>query len=592
MFFKVKASIAVLMLGAATCSVSHAQESRQKYLVYLNPFAVQQQEVQTPAQGAAAAQAPVMLNEQEKSRYLARNWEKHKTSPAVEKVKESVLKLISSAKRSSVQQASSNGAETSALIPAFYAYLDKNDVEVIRNSGYAVSVDPVDAGGTKAVFSSYYDNTVGGEIIPWGKQAVNANDGLSAASRFYLVDSHFDKTNLSNEINLFYTSSTPYDFGSTHAPFVISIATAKANSALIRGINPGQAIVHFGSNLTDTSIVDSIHNAAAFSEWNNEFSTLNLSINSTATSQSKNKFNHDSLYGRAIRRASGRLFVTQSAGNFDMNACVSAFNYGSSYEYNDGVMVVGGTNRFGQRYSSTTNPAPWDPVVKASNYGPCIEAWAPADQMTSTLENGSLSTATGTSFSAPTVAALAGRYGDHSTRPLEREAYIRNSLSHTGSYEGAPGSNLPIQLARYTPPSQHNIPRRLPVAAVYSQTHTANLDRLVDGKFYDSVFWSAGANWGSVVIDLGSVRGLTGIRMMIRSSADGGQINFAVHGGNSLSAGGTTIPDNPIAYKTIHDQYDLIPYYIPISGNHRYVMLQGHNFNSWLAYSEIEVYGR
>lgn len=590
MLFKRKASIAALMLGAATCSVSQAQDTRQRYLVYLNPFVVQQQEVQ--AQAMAAPQAPVVLNEQEKARYLARSWERQKTSPAVEKLRSDVLNLIASAKRGSVQRASASGSGSSALIPAFYAYLDSNDVEVVKNSGYVVSVDAVDEDDSKAVFSSYYDSNSGGEIIPWGKQAVNANDGLSTSNKFYLVDAHFQSPALSSEFNLAYTNSTASDANANHATHVLSIAAARANSAKIRGINPGQPIAHFGMELNAASIADSIHNAASFSEWNNEFATLSLSINYGVSAQADNLFNHTAVLGRALRRASGRLFVSQSAGNFDRNACINAFNYGAGYEHNDGIMVVGGTNRFGQRYQATTNPAPWASAVGGSNFGPCVEAWAPAEQMTSTLENGTLSTATGTSFAAPIVAALAGRYGDQSSRPIEREAYIRNSLSHTGSYEAAPGSNLPIQLARYTPPSQHSIPRRLPVAAVLSQTSTANLDRLVDGKFYDNVFWNAGANWGSVVIDLGSARSVTGIRMMIRSSADGGQINFAVHGGNVLAPGGNTIAANPIAYKNIFDQYDLIPYYIPLSGNHRYVMLEGHNLNSWLAYSEIEVYGR
>lgn len=598
MFFKVKASLAIVMLGAATCSVSQAQESRQRYLVYLNPFVVQQQELQEQekarAQGMSApqAQAPVVLNEREKSRYLARQWERQQASPAVESVKDSVLKLVSSAKRGSARGYAGSSTQNSPLIPAFYAYLDKNDVEVIKNSGYAVSVDPVDTGKSNFVFSSYYDQNIGGEIIPWGKQAVNANDSISTGTPFYVVDAKFNNSTLANEVNFFYANTWESSLNKNHPAHVISIAAAKANSSRIRGINPGQPVAYFGIELDNESIANNINYASSLAEWNDQFATLSLSFNYPATSQSENLFNHNTLVGRAIRRASGRLFVAQSAGNRDTDACLNAYNYNAAPEYNDGIMVVGGTNRFGQRYATTNNPAPWAPNVLASNYGRCIEAWAPADKMTSTLEDGTLTTATGTSFAAPIVAALAGRYGDQSTRPLEREAYIRASLSPTGSYEAAPGSNRPIQLARYTAPWQHNIPRRLPVVAVHSQTSTANLNRLVDGKFYDGIFWNAGANWGSVVLDLGSPRDLTGIRMMIRSSANGGQVNFAVHGGNSLAPGGTTIAPNPIAYWNFFDQYDLIPYYIALSGKHRYVMLEGNNFNSWLAYSEIEVYGR
>ena len=39
------------------------------------------------------------------------------------------------------------------------------------------------------------------------------------------------------------------------------------------------------------------------------------------------------------------------------------------------------------------------------------------------------------------------------------------------------------------------------------------------------------------------------------------------------------------------DQFDLTPYYIPASGNYRYIMLEAANMASWLSYSEVEVYG-
>lgn len=82
---------------------------------------------------------------------------------------------------------------------------------------------------------------------------------------------------------------------------------------------------------------------------------------------------------------------------------------------------------------------------------------------------------------------------------------------------------------------------------------------------------------------------------MIRSSANGGNIDFAVHGGNSISItspGVATMPANPIAYWNVTDQYDLVPYYIPLSGTYRYIMLEGNNYNSALSYSEVEIYGK
>lgn len=96
-------------------------------------------------------------------------------------------------------------------------------------------------------------------------------------------------------------------------------------------------------------------------------------------------------------------------------------------------------------------------------------------------------------------------------------------------------------------------------------------------------------------MDLGSVKNVSGVRVMMRSSAAGGALNFTVHGGNSVSItspGVATMASNPLAYLNTMDQYDLVPYYIPVAGNYRYIRLDASNAASWVAYSEIEVYGK
>lgn len=88
---------------------------------------------------------------------------------------------------------------------------------------------------------------------------------------------------------------------------------------------------------------------------------------------------------------------------------------------------------------------------------------------------------------------------------------------------------------------------------------------------------------------------MAGIRLHMYSSATIGQIDFAVHGSNSINLSGSetpSIPANPIAYNTMHDQFDFVPYYIPLNGTYRYLMIEADNYVSWLGYSEIEVYGQ
>ncbi len=568
------------ILSTAMCL--SAQASEPLYLIYMNPFEVQKYEEEAIKSGYVRPEIPSIIKPEEHLDYVLKNSDKFNYSPGIDRVKSEIIRETNLRKVDG----------TFLQIPAFFAYLNDNELALLSKSNRVVSAQKMNMGDKSFTFSSYYDYSAGGETVPWGKQAIGADDSISVSNNFYIVDTRHDSLALSGEFNMSYTNNSGYYFPD-HAASVLSLAIGRNNSSRIRGINPGQPVVHLGTQLNEADLIYNVSTASSMAEWSNQFSTLNLSVNQGDESNS-NIFNHNRGLGNALRRASGRLFIAQSAGNFNRNACFSAFNYssiaGNSDSY-DGIMVVGGTDRFGDRYTVTPNPYPYA-TEDRSNFGPCIEVWAPGQSMTTTLSDGTLVTATGTSFAAPLVAAVAGRYGNTSTRPIEREAYIRNGSSFTGKFEGAPTSNLPIYQVRYAAPLP--IPSRLPISAVYSQTNTTNLSKLVDEKFYDGINWSAGSGWGSIVIDLGSARNVKGLRVMMRSSANGGALNFAVHGGNAINITGpasAVIANNPIAYKNTNDQFDLVPYYIPLNGNYRYLMLEANNTASWLSYSEIEVYG-
>jgi len=459
------------------------------YMVYMNPFEVQKHEQAAIDAGYVRPQVPAIIRPEEASDYIMRNLDAFSYSPGVERVKSDLAQEF----------ALRRPPRTAMQIPAFFSLLNAREVADLRESEKVVSVTRIDAEERRSLeFSAYYDYTMAGETIPWGKQAVNADDDITTGNRFYIIDTKWSSTALSGEINLVSTNGTGYNYPD-HVAAVLSIAAGNKNWSKIRGINPWQPVVHLGTDLSDADLIDKINTISSMAEWDNQFSTLNLSMNQ-GDLYYPSMFGHNQDFGNAIRRATGRLLVVQSAGNNDANACLRSFNYnsiGENSRANDGVLVVGGTDRFGNRYPQTPNPPPFASEPR-SNYGPCVEVWAPGSEMTTTLANGNLTTATGTSFAAPIVAALAGRYGSTATRPIEREAYIRSNMMFTGKYEQGNGSNLPIYQARYVPPTYGSIPHKLPVAAVYSQTNQNNLHKLVDEKFYDGIDWNAGANWGSM----------------------------------------------------------------------------------------------
>lgn len=568
---------ALALLTACSLPHAHAQEADELYLVYMNPFMVEEHEQMARNAGYSRPTIPPMIRPEAQVTYVMNHLAEFAYSPGVENARRELARDLNLR----------DAGESLMQTPAFFARLNQNEVKALLLSGRVVTVDKINP-NAHAEFSSPADYTVGGEIIPWGKQAIGTDDNLTASNIFYIVDSAFYPVNeTSLELNIFRSDKDSMNFN--HATSVMTLAAARANGKKTRGINPGQPIVHFGVHLDARDMVKKITKISSLAESIGQFSTLNLSFN-------HEEFNSTLLIGHAVRRASARFLVTQSAGNNDKDACTIAYRPSEGVaQSDDGIMVVGGTDQQGTRFPFTENNAAYfnsEPI--RSNYGPCVDIWAPGHLMRTVVDDGTVLSATGTSFSAPLVAAVSGRYGPN-WRPIQREAQIRQSARFTGHYEGAPDSNLPIMQVHYSPDVIARTPKLLPIYGIYSETHTANLHTLNNSKFYEDSFWNAHGHYGTIVLDLGSPQNLKGVRLMIRSSAEGGVLNFAVHGANQIThtgPGQARIGRNVIGTKLTNDQFDLVPYYIPVSGRYRYISIDAANLNSWVAFSEIEVYGQ
>lgn len=588
---------ALALLAACSLPHAHAQEADELYLVYMNPFMVEEHEQMARNMGYTRPTIPPMIRPEAQVTYVMNNLAEFAYSPGVENARRELARDLNlrDAGRSLVQT------------PAFFARLNQNEVKALLLSERVVTVDKINP-NAHAEFSAPADYTVGGEIIPWGKQAIGTDDNQTASNIFYIIDSPFHHMlKLGNELNVIHTTTTN-NLPHPHAMSVMILATARANNSKTRGINPGQPIFHLETNTETDDIAKQLSLISAMSEWRGEFSTVNLSFNTPlkydwGTPINENYFDYNTSAGRAIRRASARLLVTQSAGNYNINACSKSYNppQGKA-QPDDGIMVVGGTDPTGARYPVTPNPIEFASEDR-SNYGPCVDVWAPGQSMTTAYFDRSsakpssditIGQLTGTSFSAPLVAAVSGRYGSN-WRPIQREAQIRLSARLTGHREGAPDSNLPIMQVHYSPDVIASTPKLLPIYGIYSETNPFNLATLNNNQFYEGGFWNANGNYGTVVLDLGSPRNLKGVRLMIRSSAQGGVFNFAVHGSNQIThtgPGQARIGRNIIGTKLTNDQFDLVPYYIPVNGRYRYISIEAANLNSPVAFSEIEVYGQ
>ncbi|WP_369939145.1 S8 family serine peptidase [Xanthomonas medicagonis] len=494
----------------------------------------------------------------------------------------------------------------STVANVVYAWMPERVAAQLTKADWVVSVRGVDA--TPGVFSQTSGDIVdNGEVVPWALAYTNTNDTFTTSNPFYMLDEVL-ATPANPDLNIVYRQELPDQPNAPrHSTMVAGVAAARRNGQLVRGVNPGQPIKAFAIQPTEADVVYQFNAAARHAEEQGEFAVLNISVNHAGTKL----FASNHAWGRVMRAASNRFFITESSGNFSTgdawtieNACAVAFGYAGQARDADGIMVVGGLERDGSRFKGDyitevdAEGIPATGFVNGSTSGPCVEAWAPAHQISVLRYLGGLQVSSGTSYAAPIVAAIASRYGDNQTRPIEREAYIKASLSDTGYNE----AGLPLRKVQYTAPSSHNLPRRLPIVGATSPTNADNLASLYDARFFsDSAYWNAHAYWGSVTLDLGQLRTVTGVRITVRTSASdlaptAQPIAFevsagtpgAVFGGGS---GGGQISYGAPVYHTEPDQSDVAPVYIPLSGGARYLKIDANNPYSWLAYSEIEVYG-
>lgn len=366
----------------------------------------------------------------------------------------------------------------------FLAFLDKEQVGALGKAEGVVSVTADRYISPSApVWSDVWAG--GSQTESWGTQAANpggAGTSTFAGLRVYVMDlgvaPHAD-LNLIEQVHVLAQDqlATQPNNAYPHGSHVAGIIGAKSNGFGTRGVAAGVPIISvsmadpenqadangccYTGNLSycghttgevcpfasDGGIMMAIEWVKQDIQMNptNTVGIVNISFNLLSEEA------EGALGGLATSVGSyPGAFIAQSAGNDFVDACAQAYNAQSP---TDGIMVVGAVNDHGQALWALNGVNSLHNEGLAgdgpgSNYGPCVEVWAPGSGILSTWENNGYAFLSGTSMAAPHIAGLAARLATSTSSPTSLEVAVRGEFDDLGSTDKA---NLPVFLARLGP---------------------------------------------------------------------------------------------------------------------------------------------
>lgn len=498
----------------------------------------------------------------------------------------------------------------SPILPDYMAWMSDSEVESLRNDSRFSRITQLDS-EVKKEKSVKIARREGSESFSpkatpagWPWSYVGA-DGSFSSNNVYVIDGRpaGAHPNFNTEVNKEYVENYYSNFTNPidelyHVVHVASVIGGRGN--IVRGINPGQKVIIYGRNggeqlsaypdiaTSQNTTRWAILQAMAGAEAKNEYSVLSASINHSSY------FVESGLYGVSLRQASNRFFVVQSAGQDGGDACDFAYTFrssaGAQSRPNDGIMVVSGIKPDGNAWQGieASNPIPGQPLEMEfdPNTGACVEAWAPGFEIPGlSYGDGSVRVSTGTSYSAPIVAALASRYSQY-YRPIQKEYIIKNHLRFFNKYH----ANWPIYEVRYTT-ATGVFPQLLSPTKVYAYGTTTDLSyKLRNGKYYlptsGDWFYSSGSSVQDIVIDMGSsANQISGVRVTPVAS------DYDVTG--TYSVGYSNDPANIPLGGSVTEPHiaTFAPIHIPLNNiNARYLRIRLNIPSANSGISEIEVY--
>jgi aqualysin 1 len=283
------------------------------------------------------------------------------------------------------------------------------------------------------------------QVLPWGinridadQSSTQADDGTGSVDNVnaYIIDTGVDASHTDldvvNHVN-FKDDGKNYDCNG-HGTHVAGTVAAKDNDQDVVGVAPGAPltgvkVLGCGGTGAYSVIIKGVDwvtgqvigpDGIAGTADDKKPAIANMSLGGP----------RDTAVNDAVRNsANSGVFYSIAAGNDGAKACAyspaSAGRTwdGSKWIYDNGVMTVAATN------SSEEEPD-W------SNYGDCVDIWAPGVNIRSTHLGGGTTLMSGTSMAAPHVGGGGVLYlsGNTSASSLDVEVALKNAAVSPGTY--------------------------------------------------------------------------------------------------------------------------------------------------------------
>jgi subtilisin family serine protease len=267
--------------------------------------------------------------------------------------------------------------------------------------------------------------TVEAQALPWGIDRIDADksstragngSGVISGVNIYMIDTGIDATHadlnvVRSDVNFHGGPDTDCDGHGTH---VAGILAAKDNTSGVVGVSPGAPLISVkvlgckGSGAL-SNVIEGVDWVTANAD---EPAVANLSLSGRASN----------ALDRAVKRsANSGVFYSVSAGNQGQNACKrSPARAGAGT--NNGIVTIGAT-----RWSNE-EPS-W------SNFGRCVDLWAPGNKILSTKLGGGKTRMSGTSMAAPHAGGTAALYlsGHPYALPAKVESVLKRDSEPTAT---------------------------------------------------------------------------------------------------------------------------------------------------------------